>query len=106
MESFEVTPPWLVCDCVQLSKPPLNQPQVIPLAFRRSPTFLFFESVDVDVSRVSHLSPVACGSPITVAAAVTAGLVVAKPCVCPEIRLSAPGVEGPKFVEYELSLIA
>ena len=28
------------------------------------------------------------------------------PCVWPEIRLAAPGVDGPNVVLYELSLIA
>ena len=38
--------------------------------------------------------------------AVTADEVWANPCVWPEIRLSAPGVDGPKVVPYELSLMA
>jgi hypothetical protein len=82
----------------QSAKPPWNQPHVVPLALSRSPIFLFFGSVDVVVSRVSHLSPVGCGSPMTVVLAVTAGLVVVKPWVCPATRLSAPGVEGPNVV--------
>ncbi len=68
--------------------------------------FLFAGSTEVVLSRVSHLSPVGCGSPMTVPFAVTAGLVRAKPCVWPETRFSAPGVDGPKVVENELSLIA
>src|SRR2546428_506000 len=90
----------------QLRKPPWNQPQVTPFAFSRSPMFLSFGSTVVVTSLVSQISPAGCGSPITVPFAVTAGLVVAKPCVCPEMRLSAPGVDGPNPVPYELSLIA
>ncbi len=68
--------------------------------------FLLLGSIEVVLSRLLQRSPVGCGSPITVPAGVTAELVCAKPCVCPEMRFSAPGVEGPKVVEYELSLIA
>src|SRR5581483_5152546 len=96
----------LVWVAAQSANPPWNQPQVIPFAFKRSPTFLLFGSVEVVLSRVSHLSPAGCGSPITVRFNVTAGLVVANPCVWPEMRFRAPGVEGPKTVLKELSLIA
>src|ERR671937_2234783 len=99
-------PALLACDCWQSRKPPSNQPHVTPLAFSRSPTFLLFGSTDLDVSRVSQMSPAGCGSPIIVPFAVTAGLVCAKPCVCPETRLIAPGLDGPKTVLKELSLIA
>lgn len=56
-------------------------------------------------SRSSQRSPSGCGSPTTVPRALTAGLVDAKPWVCPETRFSAPVVEGPKVVENELSLM-
>jgi hypothetical protein len=51
------------------------------------------------VSRVLHLSPVGCGSPTTVplAAGTTAPSGV-KPCVWPETRWRAPGVDGPNAV--------
>src|SRR5260370_35545984 len=95
------------CVCVQLAKPPWNQPQVTPFAFSRSPMFLLLESTEVEVSRVSHLSPVGCGSPMTLAlAAGTAFPSAANPCVLPESRLRAPGVDGPNVVLNELSLIA
>ena len=101
------TPALLAWVCEQLRKPPLNQPQVTPLAFSRSPMLRLFGSIDVEVSRVSQISPVGWGSPNTVPPAVTAkGRSGVKPWVCPEMRFSAPGVDGPNTVEYELSLIA
>src|SRR5450830_1839072 len=95
-----------VCLDVQSAKPPWNQPQLTFFALSRSPTLTFLESVEVDVSRESHTSPVGCGSPMTDPFVVTADDVCAKPCVWPDTRLSAPGVDGPNVVLYELSLIA
>ncbi len=69
--------------------------------------FLLFGSTEVELSRESHISPVGCGSPITLpVAAGTAPPSAVNPCVWPEIRLSAPGVDGPNIVLNELSLIA
>src|SRR6267142_4267357 len=100
-------PPLFACVCRQLWKPPLNQPQVIPFSLSRSPTLRLFGSTEAEVSRVSQMSPVGWGSPNTVPAAVTAkGRSGVNPCVWPETRLRAPGVDGPKTVEYELSLMA
>src|SRR5260370_11191658 len=100
-------PARLACDCVQLAKPPWNQPQVTPFAFSRSPMFLLWGSTDVELSRVSHLSPVGCGSPMTVPLAAGTALPSAEnPWVCPEMRLSAPGLDGPNVVLNELSFIA
>ena len=56
------------------------------------------------------MSPAGCGSPIIVVFVVTAmpNDVASgeKPCVWPAIRLTAPTLDGPKFVSNELSLIA
>src|SRR5919201_1556961 len=103
-------PALLACDCVQFLKPPWNQPHVTPLALSRSPMFLLLGSIEVLTSRVSQMSPAGCGAPILVVFGVTAmPKAVAsgeKPCVCPETRLMAPGLEGPKTVLNELSLMA
>jgi hypothetical protein len=82
----------------QLSNPPWNQPQVTPCSFSRSPMLRLLESTEAVLSRVSQASPVGWGSPITVPFEVTPELVCANPCVCPLIRLSAPGVDGPNTV--------
>src|SRR2546421_12590788 len=88
--------PWAVW------KPPVNQPQVTPLSFSRLPTL----RPDIaTLSRVVHTSPLGCGSPVTVPS-VTSVLGPEAPWVWPDTRLSAPTVEGPKLVPYELSLIA
>src|ERR1700712_5201650 len=99
--------PWFG-SLLQSAKPPWNHPQLTPFALSRSPMFLLFGSVDVEVSRVSHLSPVGCGSPIMVWFGVTAtpnevasGV---KPCVWPLTRLIAPTDDGPNVVPNELSL--
>ncbi len=107
---FVVALPFLSTPLVS-RKPPSNQPQVTPFAFSRSPMFLsVLDTSRVDVSRVSQMSPVGCGSPITVLLTVTAvpNEVVSgvKPCVWPETRLSAPTDDGPNVVSNELSLIA
>src|SRR5580692_4632720 len=96
------------------SKPPSNQPQVTPLVFSRSPMFLLV-MVAVTPDVVEHVSPVGSESPIMVrpplpsaTAALLEGVPLAgmSPSVCPEIRLTAPGLEGPKFVVHMLSLRA
>src|SRR5947209_612169 len=103
-------PALFAWDCAQLRKPPSNQPQVTPFALSRSPMFRLFGSIEVLTSRVSQMSPAGCGSPIIVVFVVTAmpNDVASgeKPCVCPDMRLTAPTVDGPKFVSYELSDIA
>jgi len=68
--------------------------------------FRLYGSIEPVASLVSQMSPAGWGSPTTVPFGVTAGLVVANPWVWPEMRLSAPGVDGPKPVLYALSLIA
>jgi hypothetical protein len=45
-------------------------------------------------------------TPASVTFACVTGSTAVPPCVWPEIRLSAPGVDGPKVVSQELSLIA
>src|SRR5579883_2731489 len=87
-------------------KPPSNQPQVTPFAFSKSPTFLLLGSTEADVAPLLQTSPVGSVSLNIVPVDETAGDVVENPCVCPETRLSAPGVDGPYVVEYESSLIA
>ena len=69
--------------------------------------FLFLGSLEAVVSRVLHLS----SGRLRVADDARArrrprGSVGVKPWVWPETRLSAPGVDGPNVVLYELSLIA
>src|SRR6266481_6106258 len=97
---------WLA---VQSRKPPWNHPQVMFLAFRRSPIFF---PVIWTVSRVEHLSKAGCASLIrepeaTSKARTTAGRFFGTaPVVSPEIKLMAPGDEGPNVVEKELSLMA
>ena len=69
--------------------------------------FLLRGSVEVLLSRLSQASPLGWGSPITVPlVAGTASPSTENPWVWPETRFSAPGVEGPNVVLYELSLIA
>src|ERR1700733_1163369 len=95
-----------------VSKPPSNQPQVMLAVFRRSPTFLPAISVvgavvDEQMSPCGSLSPNIVKPPwpsATMLLMVLVGLVpllAAKPTaplVWPEIRLTAPSVDGPKFV--------
>src|ERR1700694_1470266 len=85
-------------------KPPWNQPQVTCLALSSSPMFVpLMAMVEPD----EHWSWAGSASPYTVPLLVTpdstAGVT---PWVCPETRLSTPGVDGPKPVLNELSLIA
>src|SRR2546427_6757887 len=110
----------LAADC---AKTPLNQPQLMPLAFSSSPTFLpdtviwlTFWNLGFDATQSSSNGR---GSPITapvVAALATLpsalaglpfGLVGNKVPgkVFPETKLSAPGVDGPKGGPQELSAI-
>ncbi len=105
-------------------KPPWNQPQVTPRAFSRSPTFLpvraarLFDDVRFLLEQSSYAGS---GSLITVPTPFASGettayesLTVAPvfgstactPWVWPEIRLSAPGVDGPKTEPNELSDMA
>src|SRR5690242_12445079 len=92
--------------------PPWNQPQVIPFAFKRLPTFWPFMVMRVLVGRVQSSSTSdGRGSPMTeVEGRLTfpAALpcVMLAPLVCPEMRFKAPGVDGPKVVLKELSLMA
>src|SRR5580658_5796756 len=93
------------------SKPPSKKPQETPLSFSRSPMFLpakFPRLVELE-----QTSPVGSASLTNVMPPFpslitedSAPLIVCTPLVCPEIRLMAPSVEGPKLVPYELSLIA
>src|SRR5215471_10277021 len=110
---------------LQSAKPPWNQPQVMPLALSRSPTFLppisATDWVVLQLSKNGRSSlkivprPCGAGTPGVLAVENSAGhfgaLIVAPPPqmapkVLPLIRFSAPGVEGPYPVLNELSLIA
>src|SRR5215471_6048488 len=92
------------------ANPPWNQPQVTSCAFRRSPTFLLlFDRAALDAVAIvqSSFAATGRGSPMIVPLATLfamSGVVV--PWVWPLIRLSAPGVDGPKVELNELSLIA
>src|SRR5262245_35424877 len=104
--------------------PPWNQPHVMPLRFSRSPTFVpsMAPRLKVDVWLVSAQSSHAgSGSLMTVPTPAPFGdcttkgsdvmvcvteLTATMPCVLPEIRFTAPGVDGPNTVSNELSLIA
>src|SRR5690349_18306552 len=92
-------------------KPPWNHPHVTFFAFNRSPMFLpDIEMYVLGGARVQSSSDGSGrGSPITepdetLPAALPA--VTVAPCVCPAIRFSAPGVDGPNTVPKELSLMA
>src|SRR5262245_25856750 len=85
-------------------KPPWNQPQVTPLASSRLPTFVPLMAMVVPPAQSSN---VGVGSAITVPLEPLPGILAGvAPCDWPAIRLSAPGVEGPNVVPYELSLMA
>src|ERR1700754_893490 len=125
-------PPTFWCDCPHTAnplalpvgrKPPWNQPQVTPLSFSRSPMFLpsWIARLSVAVWFLSEQSSYAgSGSLITVPTPLSSGEVTkgsdvgscvtdvtaCVPWVWPEMRLIAPGVDGPNVVLYELSLIA
>src|ERR1051325_6496817 len=79
-------------------KPPWNQPQVIPLALSRSPTFWPLITTLFGLTG-EQSSSAGRGSPITEPLAVLKGTEAGvAPWVWPEIRLSAPGAEGPNTV--------
>src|SRR5579885_500817 len=85
------------------AKPPSNQPQVIFLAFSRSP---MFGPLIAAVAPTEQSSNVGSRSPMTVPFSTLLLVpVTTAPCVWPEIRLSAPGVDGPNSVSKKLSLI-
>src|SRR5215471_16922645 len=89
-------------------KPPWNQPQVMPFLFSRSPTFVpLIAAFDADVIVQSSFAATGRGSPMMVPLSTVLAIAgVVAPWVWPEIRLSAPTVDGPKLVLKELSLIA
>src|SRR5215217_792603 len=78
-------------------KPPWNQPQVTPLLLSRLPTFLplketggaYFPELE------EHPSYFGSRSPIRVLIETLSGILLSgvTPCVWPETRLIAPGVE-------------
>src|SRR5262245_23084330 len=98
-------------------KPPWNHPHDSPASFSRSPMFL---PLIATASRVEQSSQYGWASlvsekpprpsPITSlfgpTVTVPAVCVMSTPPVSPDTRLIAPGEEGPKVVEYELSLSA
>ena len=93
------------------SKPPMNEPQVIPASFRRSPmlflprVYLILWSGRTDVAnriRIANHGHDELPPSIHYPNHSELGHAV----VCPETRFSRPGVEGPKVVLYELSLMA
>src|SRR5271154_1929550 len=106
------------------AKPPWNHPQVIFLVFKRSPTFLPLSVTCAELARPGVVfeqsskpgrsSPMSApelrppAMPPAPLAAFPFGFrgTRAAPLVFPEIRLTAPTADGPKFVPNELSLIA
>src|SRR5215467_482072 len=116
-------------DVVAGLKPPWNHPQVTPCSLSKSPTFRPLNVMNVrgaagaagDGSVQSSNSGEGRGSPVTEPTPVASIAVTLPPAlpvrpersgasiapwVCPEIRLTAPGVEGPNPVLNERSLIA
>src|SRR5271156_5374170 len=96
---------------IERLKPPSKKPQVILAAFNRSPMvlpdMLKFALVEEQTSPVGSASPISVIPPLpsaTVAEATFRGLMT--PLVWPEMRLTAPTVEGPKLVPKEWSLSA
>src|SRR5262245_16359550 len=89
-------------------KPPWNHPQEIPLALSRSPTFFpDIAAFAAEAMVQSSNSATGRGSPMIVPLATLSRMSgVVAPWVWPEIRFSAPGVEGPNVVLKELSLMA
>src|ERR1700739_4406705 len=98
-----------LCDVAQVAvplvtddglKPPWNHPHVIPLPLSRSPTFVPAIAAFGGVAMVqSSLAAIGRGSPMIVPLVTLLGISgVVAPWVWPEIRFSAPGVEGPKPV--------
>src|SRR5690349_526964 len=79
-------------------KPPWNQPQLTPLALSRSPMFWPLIVMLLGLGD-EQSSSAGFGSPITVPLATPPGTDDGvAPWLWPAIRLSAPGVEGPKVV--------
>src|SRR5215469_2461676 len=79
-------------------KPPWNQPQLTPLAFRRSPMFrpltvTLFGFGEEQSSNAGFGSPMI--TPFTTPPGTDRGVA---PLVRPAMRLSAPGVEGPNWL--------
>src|SRR5437016_14431151 len=104
-------------------KPPWNQPQVTFPALSRSPTFwppietLFLVGLAQASNRgsgslITVSEPCFCAGPDGAGQPVHAALPAGKsppqvaPKVLPATTSKAPGVDGPKPVPYELSLIA
>jgi len=93
--------------------PPLNHPQVTSAAFNKSRMFLPLIRT-CNVVAEEHTSFNGSGSPIAVCPPLRSLMteppeipfVVATAFVWPEMRLRAPGVEGPKTVPKELSFNA
>src|SRR5438270_11495016 len=82
-------------------KPPWNQPQVMFCLSSRSPMFVPDICALAAVAIVqSSRAAGGRGSPITVPLSTLPGVSGVAPCVWPLIRLSAPTVDGPKFVPY------
>src|ERR1700733_9975318 len=102
--------PLLVVDKLN---PPAKNPQETPASLRRLPmfvpsmeTFLLFEE---QVSPAGSASLIRVSDPPPSSTKVEFSVrpvLELIPLVCPETTLRAPGVEGPKFVSYMLSLIA
>src|ERR1700732_3017179 len=93
-------------------KPPMNPPHVTPALLSRSPILVppIWTWLRVGLEQTS---PIGSGSPTTVnepslppsTSSPVPFRVLETPLVWPETRLSKPGVEGPKVVLKELSLI-
>src|SRR5579885_609810 len=88
------------------SKPPMNAPHEIPAALSRSPIFLPAIWTWLRVG-AEQTSPTGSASLISVSPplpSLTSKLLLgfrltAIPLVCPDMRLSAPGVDGPNTVQ-------
>ena len=95
-------------------KPPWNQPQLTPFAVSMSPTFRpviaapgYFVEAQSSYAGSGSLMTVPMPLPSGLATVYASGVAVCcpvvgstlkTPCVCPETRLSAPGVDGPNVV--------
>src|SRR5882757_11317749 len=93
------------------SNPPSKKPHVTLAALSRSPMFLpdmlKFLLVEEQMSPAGSASLMSVNPPLPSATTAVPGLTaLITPFVCPEIRLRAPGVDGPKVVLNEWSLIA
>ncbi len=94
------------------SKPPEKKPHEMFAAVRRSPMF-WPPIVPCAPVEGEQTSPIGSASLIIVSEPLPPSVsspvpfnVSTTPLVWPEIRFSAPGVDGPNVVLYELSLIA